>query len=89
MRHDARRRLDASLGDGARQGDAPARRLRLEAQHDVGRAGLQAEAAVHAARQVLLARAELVLVVVNGSHHESSVARKLLPAPANGARRGH
>ena len=51
-----RRRVDAAFGQRAHQVEAAARRLRLEAGLDVGGAGLQAEAAVDAAREVRVGR---------------------------------
>jgi hypothetical protein len=82
-RYDGRRRLDLTVRQRLRQGDAAPRRLRLEARDHVRRAGLQAEAAVHASRQVLLARpnAKLVLVLVR-SRHAFSLSRSDFAARA-------
>ncbi len=69
MGDDARRWLDAPLLDRARKLDAPARRLGLDAEHEVGWAGLEAEATVDAAGQVFCGGAGLHDVDVLGSGH--------------------
>jgi hypothetical protein len=66
---DVRGRLDAAFLDGARKLDATSRRFRLHAEHEVSRAGLQAEAAVYAARQVFGAGAVLENVDVLARGH--------------------